>query len=202
MERSFVQSLGSAALLALLTGCGGEPGVIEIRFPLRPVPVVEPMSVDAGLLAVLSLATGEVSAHVSEESGIVKVQGLPAPPADHDYAVVLVFAHEEREDLPGATGEAGHGHSHGALRQALGDEGEEPTVEAGLLVSGAEPGTWERPFSPSALGVPSLGALRAALIVLEPRDGSAPVMLLHGDVASVDTQASAGAEEGGHSHGA
>lgn len=192
------------ALVAMVS-CGEEPGVRAIMFPLEPTPVlVPPAGIDASIFAALALSSGSVTADIVEDSGMVMVSGLPALPTDYAYSVMLMFAHEAREDLPGGGGGGGGGgHAHGALRQALGDE--DGAVNVGMLMAGASAGEWMSVFTSADIGDEELGALRGGMIMLMPpmMGTDPPVMVLFGDVSMV-TSGEEGAEEGGggHEHGA
>lgn len=192
--------------LVAMVGCGEEPGVRSIMFPLEPTPVlVPPAGIDASIFAALAVSSGSVTADVVEDTGMVMVSGLPALPTDYAYSVMLMFAHEAREGLPGGGGGGGGGgHAHGALRQALGD-GELEAVNVGMLMAGASAGEWMSVFTSEKIDGEELGALRGGMIMLMPpmMGTDPPVMVLFGDVSMV-TSGEEGAEEGGggHEHGA
>lgn len=191
-------------LLVLLTSCGlDEVGVRSIEFPLAPTPMsTAPAGLDATTIALMGSGHGSVSIDVSEDMGMVSIEGLPMLPTGFTYRAIARHAHGVRHALPGSEITGGGGHSHGAITDPLGDtDAEEEEELTNVPVGEVRPanvvGAWELMFAESDLGGGKLGAVRGLMVQVLP-DGGTGVMIMAGQVEADPDEASEG---GGHAHG-
>jgi hypothetical protein len=197
-----MKALACGILLFASTGCGFEQlGVLSVHITLEPTPVAQ---LPAGLVAVEPSAFGEaggvVDADVPVGIGTVDVSGLPDLQEGFEYVVLLSFASDPREGLPedGGGDDHGDGHAHGQDEVAF----DTVSVEALRSVGDLE---WATVFSEADAPDVSLGALRAAMVMLVPQDaepmGAEAVMVLSGQVDFTTADGGGGDDGHGHSHG-
>lgn len=186
------------ALLVGSAGCGLDNlGVRAVEFNLQPALSAD-LPVDYDRVGAM-MASGHVEADVIEGHGTLTVTGLPTPPPGFDYMATLMFAHEEREGLPGHDAAGADEESHDE------EEGLE-NLSLGVLLTGD--GAGSQGFSADGIDDHVLGGLRAAMIMLMPSGmggmNGMGGMILFGEVGQ-DPDAGEGsepAEGGGHAHGA
>ncbi len=218
------------ACLMTAGGCGVDHlGVRSVSFSLHPALTDEyALGLDSlpdGLeVPVVQATSGSVDADAIEKRGMVTVSGLPDPPTGYQYMVMMEFAHDEREELPGdesSSGGDGGGHAHGALTSSDGlasgadaeghhdDEGGLESAGMGMLMSMGE-GEWMWMFSPADVDDKPLGTLRQCMVMLMAdamggMSGMEGIMLLFGEVGADEEEDDGGGEAeggGGHAHGA